>query len=171
MNAVVAYDDAQYETAGEMIGEIMKIAGVKKEVEEAPVEEFSKTEMAALAQGLLKGTNVGDFDLSALIECIGDVTTDVRMFIGIVEALKESAETKNIPQFVQALIGIVAFGKSVEKTIPTCKHVGGGAQWETFDNIVEVMSTPETHMRQIGKDIVFNHKAITAEAVAAASSW
>lgn len=161
MEAVVAYEHHDYVKAGELIGEIMKLALEGEAVETTSVEGINLEDMSSMASGFLKGTGVGEFNKADLSLCLNGSKQEEHLFEGSVKLMVDAVTHKQMKSLVDGLTGIVAFGKGMEQILPECKAITASMDWTALDAIVEAMSTPKSHMRAIGHNIVFNGKEIT----------
>jgi hypothetical protein len=158
-----AYDAGDWLKAGELWTQIMKLIkediGPKDSKSELMVtpENDQKENMGLLAQGFLEGTKVGEFELVNLLLCIGDVDQAAQIVLQIVKELEDAYKTKNLQEVVQAILGVVSFVAALKLAPATCGNVFEGANWSTYNNIVDVLSDPKMHMIAIGKNIVMNN--------------
>lgn len=93
--SVEAYKAGDYFEAGEYLGKMMKAASVEKVEVNKPALNLGRTDMADLARGILKGTKVGSFNLTALLECIEDVDQEAQIFDGVVHLLKDAIKDES----------------------------------------------------------------------------
>ena len=120
--------------------------------------------VAEVAQGFLSAAHVGQFDFTALLECIYEVDQAALVLYEGVELLEEAIKDKDMNEAVGGIIFTVAFLQQLKQSIPLCKSVDqGDLDWVYFDHIVEVAESPAKHMSVIEEDVVFNGIEITKE--------
>jgi len=172
LRAVAAYEHADYEKFGEIMGEIAKLATEEKVETVSIASEITKENVAEVAQGMLKSTGVGSFDLEALLICIYEEDQAALILYEGVQILEEAYADKDIGEAIGGVIAMVAFVQQFKQGLPACEAIDTTPQdWVKFNNMVSVAESPAKHMKQIGKDIVMNGVTITKEVGAALESF
>lgn len=78
--------------------------------------------------------------------------------------LEKAYKDKDPNEAIGGVIATVAFVQGLKQTIPVCESVDQSSMdWTHFDNILDVVESPEKHMQLIDEDIMFNEVAITQE--------
>jgi hypothetical protein len=99
-----------------------------------PMTEDNKKQVAEIMQGFLKGSNVGTFNFTALLECIysADQAAEV-MYVATTQIIPEAYHDK---QPVEALIGLFFMYSAVEtfetQALPICEQVDAKSNWNNF---------------------------------------
>lgn len=171
--AVSAFKNEDYESYGEHIGKILKLASVKsQQVKQTEIKKLDRKDVASVAQGFLEATHVGHFNFTALLECVYDADKAAKILDSSVNMLEDAYKKKDLHEAIGGIIGTLAFIKDVKQTVPLCESVKNTPQnWNTFDNIFETIKSPNNHIAVIGKNIIFNKKNISNEISAAMEAW
>lgn len=120
--------------------------------------------VAEVAQGFLESTKVGSFNFTNLLICIYEADQSALALYGAVDILEKAYKDKDPQEAIGGIIGIIAFVQQLKQSIPVCEAIDERSMdWSHFNNIVEVVESPEKHMSYIEHDIIFNEVAITYE--------
>lgn len=120
--------------------------------------------VAEVAQGFLSATHVGQFDFTALLECIYEVDQAALVLYEGVDLIEKAIKDKDMNEAVGGVIFTVAFLQQLKQSIPICKSIDqGDLDWVYADHIIEVAESPYKHMAVIEDDVVFNGVEITKE--------
>jgi hypothetical protein len=173
LEAVAAYEAGDFETFGEKMGEVAKLSTEPKVTVPVPVSKtMTKKNVAEIAQGLLKSTNVGSFNLEDLLICIYEADQAALILYEGVDILEKAFADKDVGEAIGGLIAVVAFVQQLKKSLPVCESVvSDPMEWGKFNHIVEVIESPAHHMEVIGKNIILNGRDITVDIAKALSSW
>jgi hypothetical protein len=122
LKAIAAYEAGDYELFGQFLGEIAKLSTGEK-VPLSIAETITKKDVAAVAQGMLKGTGVGEFSLYNLLICIYEADQAALILDEGVKILEKAYADKDIQESIGGLIAMVAFVEQLKKSIPVCEAV------------------------------------------------
>lgn len=114
--AVKAYRKEEYGVFGYYMGEVLKLVSNEKEEEEPikDVEDIFNRKMATeVAQGILSGTQVGQFDFTKLLTCIYEADQSALVLYQAVETLEEAYKDKSPQEAVGGVIETIAFVKGL----------------------------------------------------------
>lgn len=126
-----------------------------------PMTETKKMMVAETLQGFLKGSKVGTFDITALLECIysADQAAEV-MYVAISQIEPEAYHDHSI---VEALLGVFFMYSAVEtfetQALPICEQVDKNSKWNLSG-----------HFTRDGSNIDYNDKVVSAQVETAFSA-
>jgi len=161
---------------GYYLGSILEVATRT----ETPVQEkeqdreliMNRSMVAEVAQGFLESTQVGTFNFTNLLVCIYEADQDSLVLYQAVDMLEKAYKDKDPNEAIGGIIAVVAFVQGLKQTIPVCESVDQSSMdWSHFNNILDVVESPEKHMTVIGEDIVMNDVEITEELSQALDSF
>jgi len=103
--------------------------------------------VAEVAQGLLESTKVGTFNYTNLLTCIYETDQSALILYKAVTTLEESYKDKDPKEAVVGFIETVAFLAQLKQSLPVCEAIDQkDMDWANFNNIVDVVESPEKHM-------------------------
>jgi hypothetical protein len=101
----------------------------------APMTDAKEKEMTEMLQGFLKGSKVGTFNFTALLECIyeADQAAEV-MYVATTQIIPEAIKDKEIIEgFVGAFFMVSAVETFMTQALPLCEQVDKKGNWDMFN--------------------------------------
>lgn len=163
------YERQEFEQFGEKLGQIMKYSTEKKVEVDTEERHIDEKQIAELFQGLLSATDVGSFNFTDLLICIGNLDKvalmmdeDVKIAEKIIHDTTWKERAEDAVGFAMLLLAGV---QQFKQGLPVCKTVIQQGNWSEWDHIESVLYNTNTNMQVIENDIMVNGNAITEDLV------
>jgi len=161
---IKAYESKNFVEVGKDLVELLQKIINKKEAVAAPEPKIARKDIASFVQGYFESTNVGQFNFTALLECIYVADQAAEIAVVLEQQIEEAYEDRQIQDLIPVAILGVALVQGVKQALPVCESVDtSSANWTTFDKIIETVESPVKFMEVVDHDIVANGKNITHE--------
>jgi hypothetical protein len=96
--------------------------------------------------------------------CIFEADQSALALYSAIDTLEKAYKDKDLNEAVVGIVSVIAFVQQLKQSIPTCEAIDQRSMdWSHFNNIVDVVESPEKHMQLIENDIMFNDIVITSE--------
>jgi len=169
--AYEAIEAKDFEKFGYIMGEIMKLANMKKAEQKftmkEPKPQRDMRDVTEVLQGFYAGTGVS-MPFMQLLMCIYQADQAALELYADVQLWEEAFRDKSWFEGLFAVVFLFAFGQAVRgQVLPICVPLKE-TNWAPFDKVVSVVEDPINHMDIIGRDISVNGQSITTQIEAAA---
>jgi len=153
------------EKFGEFIGHLLKKATQHEEVKSTTLAQVEGVENASMVvteflQGLFEATKVGDFNFTALLDCILFADQDVMVVYEVGKMVVEDWKDIDFTDVFIALCGAgVLFGQ-VTQTVKYCEAVDPSKfNWTNMDRIATTLKNKD--YKTVGENLIFQGVDIT----------
>ena len=149
-----------FEAAGEVLGQTFK----DMDGEKAVPAISNKEEVASIIQGMTKPFG-GDFNIQALLVCIGDEDKALLAADAAYQALEDAISTKQYVEIIPAGILLFAAYQQAMQGLPACEAIDT-AEWNklSFMNSISLINQPAKYRQTIIEDAITNEHDIIKNA-------
>lgn len=109
-----------------------------------PLSDAQKNTWGEVVQGLLTGTQVGDFDLEKILTCIYQGDQAAMMLYQDIHILESAWKKKDLVEGIIGGIILVQFGHQLRSVLSNCMPMS--AKWGTFDAIIHTIESADYHV-------------------------
>lgn len=170
-DAIQQYADKNWEKFGEDVGEAAAktILGAESALQLGASPEAVK--LAQIEQGLLKAFG-GDFDILALLSCIGEEDKALMMFNAAYQQIEKAIADKNINESIGGVILIVAGIKQAQQGWPACKAIDTSSfKYDQMMSTFDIAAHPTQYFEILEKDLLMHGNSIRKDLWKAVKSY
>jgi hypothetical protein len=163
------------EKFGEFIGHLLQKTTQTEKVKSTTLAEVEGPENVAMVsaeflQGLFKATKVGEFNFTALLDCILFADQDVMAVYEVGKMVVEDWPNIDFTDvFIAACGAAVLFGQMTQ-TVKYCEAVDPSQyNWTNIDKIVAIAEKKD--FQKVGENMMFNGVTITSDFMQAGEAF
>lgn len=99
----------------------------------------------------------GNFNLLALLECIGDEDKALLMFDAAVQQFMAAKKDKNPQEAIAGIIAVIAGVQQFKAGLPTCEAIDTTEmKWDQFESSYDIAAHPTQYFKLLEEDLLLN---------------